>query len=333
MPAKFEVNQQKYTKMNSPDHLGFPKMYPDWSSIFMVLLFLLLAGLTRAQGDPASQNSIQLEWISRLTGDRPVDKSGFLLSGRSSRLQRKKAAVYLTEIMEQLGLEPKRHRYLMPNVHFFVDLLFAPMTGTNIYAEIPSTTKSQQWIILGAHYDAEPGSPGAVDNAAGLAMILDLAASMAKLEERHRNLMIVLFDQEEDNEVGSRAFTRWLHNQQRRVHSVHITDVIGWDEDGDRGLELQSLPPSLANYYLTAAAERQIPVTITGGASSDNISFMEAGHPTVGIFSDELTPHIHRSTDALSTIDPQHLYSTTELVRTVITQLMTGNAPTPSPSR
>ena len=154
-------------------------------------------------------------------------------------------------------------------------------------------------------------------------MALSIAAAIEAQPVRRRNLIVVLFDQEEDNEVGSRAFARWLERQKRSVHSVHIIDVIGWDEDGDRGVELQSLPASLATHYHQVATEQQIPVELTGGASSDNISFLESGYPTVGIFSDELTPHIHRETDTFSTVDHQHLQTTTRLVQGVLLRLMT----------
>ena len=103
----------------------------------MVLLFFVLIGLTRAQTPGLSGDGKQKEWIAQLTGHQPLNKDGFRLTGRSTGKDREKAAAYLVEVFRELGLQPEEHHYRMPNVHFLVDLLFAPMTGRNVYTENP----------------------------------------------------------------------------------------------------------------------------------------------------------------------------------------------------
>lgn len=59
-------------------------------------------------------------------------------------------------------------------------------------------------LVLGAHYDAVPGSTGANDNASGVTILLNLARAF--LRQGIRNVEIVFFDREEDADHGSSAY-------------------------------------------------------------------------------------------------------------------------------
>ena len=67
---------------------------------------------------------------------------------------------------------------------------------SNIEAVIVGTEKPQESIVVGAHYDTAPGSPGADDNASGVAALLALAHALcdAPLE---RTVRLVAFVDEE----------------------------------------------------------------------------------------------------------------------------------------
>ena len=153
-------------------------------------------------------------------------------------------------------------------------------------------------------------------------MILTVAREIAKIQNRKRNLIVVFFDQEEDDELGSKAFLKFLEQKNKKIHSVHITDVVGWDEEGTGSIDLQSPTSELAEIYQKVARNHAIPIEIITGASSDNATFLAAGYPTVGIFADKLTPHIHRPTDTFETVHFDHLLSTTKMVREVIAELL-----------
>src|SRR5688500_14047954 len=53
--------------------------------------------------------------------------------------------------------------------------LFSTLPIKNIIIEIPGTSKKDEIILIAAHYDSVFGSPGATDNATGVAAILELA--------------------------------------------------------------------------------------------------------------------------------------------------------------
>ena len=195
----------------------------------------------------------------------------------------------------------------------------------NVYAVIEATTPSDQYVIIGAHYDSEPGSPGAVDNASGVALVCGIAAELTRLEQRRLNFIPVLFDQEEDDEVGSRAFVRYLQQKPWVVHSVHIADLVGWDSDGDRAVEVQSPGSYLERQYTHAASLLGIPIHLTSGRSSDTWPFRDVGFRTVGVWEEyengDSTPHLHRPSDTYDTVDFEYLSSTTALVLEVLKSL------------
>ncbi len=56
-------------------------------------------------------------------------------------------------------------------------------------------------------------------------MVFGVALEVNRLASRARNFLFVFFDQEEDDEVGSRAFVRYLENKRYEVHSVHVVDL------------------------------------------------------------------------------------------------------------
>jgi Zn-dependent M28 family amino/carboxypeptidase len=68
----------------------------------------------------------------------------------------------------------------------------------NIIAEIPGTTNPDEIIVLGAHYDTELNTPGADDNASGVAVMIELARRFAN-NPQPRTLRFIAFTNEENS--------------------------------------------------------------------------------------------------------------------------------------
>ncbi len=296
----------------------------------LLLIVLPMLGTTTALAEAPAEATIdaQRSWVAEFSGAGQADAGV-----RSSPEQRAAAAAWLDRQLESLGLTPRRHDYRLPNVNGLVDLLMPPLRGVNVYAVVEATVPDASVVVVGAHYDSEPESPGAGDNAAGVALVLSLARWLEGLDHRARDHYLVFFDQEEDDEVGSRAFARFLHREGLDVDSVHVTDLSGWDDDGDGVVEIQSPTSRLEAHYRRAAETLRIPLRVTTGGSSDNKSFLAAGFATVGVFGD-VTRHLHRPTDTLETVDFEYLRRMTLLVGEVLRQLSPpvpekGGPPTP----
>ncbi|HYL83302.1 MAG TPA: M28 family peptidase [Candidatus Angelobacter sp.] len=79
----------------------------------------------------------------------------------------------------------------------------------NVVAEIPGTDKPDEIVMVGAHLDSWQGGTGAVDNAAGCAIVME---AMRVLRSIHaplsRSIRMVLWDGEEQNEAGSKAYVK-----------------------------------------------------------------------------------------------------------------------------
>jgi len=74
----------------------------------------------------------------------------------------------------------------------------------NVLARIPG--KHQSAILLMAHYDSVPASPGVGDNGAGVATLMEIARAI-KQSEKHNNTIIFAFtDAEEIGHLGANAF-------------------------------------------------------------------------------------------------------------------------------
>lgn len=288
-----------------------------WISVF----WLFLHGVS-AQEVPSGikVKKDQQRIIAELSGKLPLDSKTGLLTQRSTPKERRLVADYLFKRLLEAGLSVGKHHYKSPNSVFVLDLLFRPFKGTNVYGIVPATNASEEYVIFGGHYDSERGSPGAIDNATGMSMGLLLARELLSLKERKVNYMVVFFDQEEDDEVGSKAFVKWLLSEGYKVHSVHTIDTVGWDEDGDGAISIQSPTEALEKRYVAEGARLGVKIEVAGGASSDNGSFMRAGFETVGVSEsfNDTTPYIHTPEDRYDTVDFNYLARATELILNVL---------------
>ena len=166
-----------------------------------------------------------------------------------------------------------------------IDLLIEPITGKNIFTILPATDSSKGNIVIGAHYDTGgKGVPGAIDNGSGIALILGVLRKMQRVEQRNKNLIVVFFDQEEEDiRAGSTAFAHMLIGNKKPIHSVHSFDLIGWDGDNNKEIELELPSEEIESTYRHHAALLGIPLYVTTVNSSDHYSFIKEGLNGVGI--------------------------------------------------
>lgn len=214
---------------------------------------------------------------------------------RSTIPERDAARTYLAGQLTALGWTPETHAYA---------------TGANVFATIPATTGNEPKVIVGAHFDSAPGSPGANDDASGVGVVLAVARALADAPCRSAPVTVVLFDQEEVGLRGSRAFVQTLVAAD--VRAVHTIDQVAWDADGDRFFELELPTPALEAEWRAAASVVGVSLMVTSTSGTDHQSFREAGLPAVGLTEEyvggDTTPHFHRATDTPASISPHISY-------------------------
>ncbi len=100
-------------------------------------------------------------------------------------------------------------------------------------------------ILIGAHYDAVPGTPGADDNATGVAALLELARAFAA-EPLKYPVRIVAFDMEEYGMLGSSQYAADLQQQQQPLRLMLSLEMLGYCDSAPGS---QRYPAGLQYFY------------------------------------------------------------------------------------
>jgi Zn-dependent M28 family amino/carboxypeptidase len=83
-------------------------------------------------------------------------------------------------------------------------------------------------VLVGAHYDSVPETPGADDNASGIASMLSCARALARLEPAPA-VGLVAWNGEEDGLVGSFDFVaRRRERADLTIAGVHVLEMVGY---------------------------------------------------------------------------------------------------------
>ncbi len=257
--------------------------------ISIITLFLLFSCKTndfppKIVLDDLPEDSMEFQKmvIGQLTGEKAIqtaDDGAFSINSRWSYKEKILVLEYLRSVIRALDFTPLAHSYAIPNQNFGVDLLVEPLKGRNLYSILPSTSPSTEYVILGAHYDTGGKNvPGAIDNGSGIALILRVLQQIKDLEQRNRNVLIVFFDQEEEGiSAGSIALAKYLLANKYDIHSVHTFDLIGWDGDGNKEVELALPKPEIEMLYKKHASVLNIPIYVSKVTSTDHYSFIKQG--------------------------------------------------------
>jgi aminopeptidase YwaD len=117
----------------------------------------------------------------------------------------------------------------------------------NLILKVPATVPqpSSEVIIIGAHYDGVPGSPGADDNASGVAVLLELAR-LGTASALRRPIWFIAFDLEEYGLVGSTAYAEQLAAEKQPIRLMLSLEMLGYYCDEPNS---QIYPPGLQYLY------------------------------------------------------------------------------------
>ncbi len=301
------------------------------SSTILLFLFIFNVSSSSKKEIPnphyelnASTLELQKKIIGKLTGNETINGS-IKLKSRFTKNDKVLVREYLKDLIMDLDLKAKKHQFIAQERSPNIPIDF--YKGANIHTTLYSTKKSDEYVILGAHFDSVENCPGANDNATGVAMIYSLLTKLKNLEVRNKNVMVIFFDDEEKGLIGSDAFAKMLKGKNHNVHSVHTVDQMGWDKDGDRAIELELPTDYLKSKYSKIAKKHNIPIHISDVDYTDHKSFRNLGYNAIGLTEEyknrDTTPHYHAPSDTYDTINFDYLLSTTNLMYSVIEELIT----------
>ncbi len=213
---------------------------------------------------------------------------------------------------------------------------FEALDGTyrNIVATLDSASNCSclSPLLIGAHYDTVPGSPGADDNASALAVLLETAQSLSGVSLA-RPIRFAAFCLEEDGLLGSSAYTAMLRQQKETLARAIILECVGYarSEEGTQQAppRVPVAVPTVGNFLagvgndtseaLTSTAERAmkahvplVPLVVPGNGAllpdtrrSDHATFWDQGFPAVMVTdtANFRNPHYHQPSDTLDTLN------------------------------
>jgi hypothetical protein len=90
-----------------------------------------------------------------------------------------------------------------------VDYQKEDQSAYNVIGEIPGTTKADEVVMLGGHFDSWQGGTGATDNGTGSSVAMEAVRILATLHKpMARTVRVALWGGEEEGEWGSKAYVQ-----------------------------------------------------------------------------------------------------------------------------
>lgn len=254
-------------------------------------------------------------------------------------------ALYLKKELEAIGLEVKDHSF--------------PSRGSpapNLEATLTGTSKPSEILVVGAHFDSYQGTPGADDNASGVAGVLALARLFAS-SPQSRTIRFVLFPNEEppafqQMDMGSLVYAKACRVAGDNIVAMLSLEMLGYYKDG-RGTQKYPFPMTLfypaegnfigfaSNFSNRTLVKRSIgvfrenarfpsegaalPEGIPGIGWSDHWAFWQVGYPALMITDTAhfRNPNYHTAADKPDTLDYERMARVIEGIGAVVRDLAT----------
>ncbi|MBV5341424.1 MAG: M28 family peptidase [Deltaproteobacteria bacterium] len=125
---------------------------------------------------------------------------------------------------------------------------------TNVIAEVQGAEKPHEILVIGAHYDSAHGTPGADDNASGVAVLLELAHRFNDYKPRC-TIRFVAFVNEEPPYFQTDLMGSLVHARGCRQHNEKIIGMLCLESLGyfSTAIGSQLYPPPLNRFYPNTA--------------------------------------------------------------------------------
>lgn len=235
------------------------------------------------------------------------------------------AEAFIAGELASLGYEVARQTYVAEGVE-----------SSNLEVTVPGANRASEIVLVGAHYDTVPGSPGADDNASGVAGLIEIARELCGARPA-RTVKLVAFVNEEPpffyfGEMGSRVYARAARQRGDDIRVMLSLEMLGCYSDAAGS---QAYPPLFGLFYPEAGnfiafvsnlrsrrALREVvsafkgvsdfpaeklasPGIVPGVSWSDQLSFWREGYSAVMVTDTAFYRyrHYHQTTDTPDRID------------------------------
>jgi hypothetical protein len=131
---------------------------------------------------------------------------------------------WISDQFKQIGYKPEKHNYELKGRQRFYD----DGKSTNIIVEVQGNENPGHIVVIGAHYDSVSRSPGANDNASGVAVLLSLASYFYE-NPQNKTVRFVAFANEEPPFFKTRDMGSYAYAERSRNLGEEITAMIALD--------------------------------------------------------------------------------------------------------
>lgn len=189
------------------------------------------------------------------------------------------------------------------NVRLRIDTRRSRSITANVIGRLPGLTRQQ--LVLCAHYDTKVDTPGASDNASGVAVMLALAERLCRQEQPY-SLEFIAFTNEEYLPAGDDEYVR-----RRGATFDQIDAVLNFDAVG-----LRQGPNSVAGFNLTPTLQADVEQTIAHFPEvrwvapwfeSNHATFAMRGTPCLAFTTQADEQHYHLRSDTIEQISRARL--------------------------
>lgn len=250
----------------------------------------------------------------------------------------RRAAEYVAESFGKLGLTVERipigHQEV-PAIHVMDDEVMPARTidleDETIVVRIPATSGARApAIVVMAHVDTVEGTPGAIDNAAAVGVLVELARSLTETEARPHDVVLAATACEEHGLVGARTLAA-------RLGVDDVAVAISMDLIGGTGpVTLNGLSSNLGDAWLdriaraatTAGVAIEAPLThqvvsrlLPQIERSDHGPFTALGLPAFHVYNRgprRIDLHYHRPGDTFDRIDARSVSATLAMLHAFV---------------
>lgn len=233
------------------------------------------------------------------------------------------AEEYLSDLFGQIGLismfgENYKHEYTQ-EVYKTYGSIAEDDYGevkiiNNIIGKIEGTSNNA--VIISAHFDhigVQDGKiiKGAIDNASGVAVLLDLAETLNNkysIEKPEFDIIFCAFNSEENGLIGSKKFIEDIDGKYNSLININI-DSVGYNDGGkvtflDENTDTSLYEP-MKKIIENNGLEVELDTDLKGTA--DSVAFDKVGIPAICIIDENVKEVIHTENDVPELIDYERL--------------------------
>lgn len=187
-----------------------------------------------------------------------------------------------------------------------------PYHGKNIIGTLYPNTKNKtnDILIVGAHYDGANDMPAANDNASGVSVMLELAKTLSEYAT-DTEIRFVAFDCEEMGLLGSECYANSVFDEAKNIIGMLNFDMLASktagevfiysNEDNNYMYEILKANPQFQDRLISNLLDNEL------NAASDYISFKSKLIPTLSFSNITAADEVHTEKDVVENIDEKML--------------------------